>query len=224
MQGIFEGNQELANSLRSSISKPRMQRYINDAGGDPTKALDLYYWNAQLCQSLYFPIQIWEISIRNKINIFLSQKYNPGWPYDDSGAVRQFTRSDRERLLSARTRQERNRRVQRVSTDAIVADLSAGLWVSLLSESYDNPYAWRYNIRRVFPHDQTLERGDAYTLCGRVLEVRNRIAHHEPIYHLPLGEIRADLARLTRAMCPGAHHYATRLCTFAKVFAAHPLH
>jgi hypothetical protein len=52
--------------------------------------------------------------------------------------------------------------------------------------------------------------------------VRNRVAHHEPILALPLGEVRADLDRLTKAMCGASHLYTTSTCTFAATFAARP--
>lgn len=222
MQAIFSGNEQLANALRGTLSEARFARYLHDTNGDQYRALELYHWNAKLSQCLYIPVQIWEISLRNKLNVFLCRKYNSVWPYDTQRAVRQLTRSDQGRLQKTIARQQQDRGLQRPAVDMIVADLSAGFWVSLLTQSYANPYAWRYNIGRIFPHNAHLSRDLAGPMCDRILDVRNRIAHHEPIYHLPLDSIRADLDQLIAAMCPGADAYARGVCDFQTIWAARP--
>lgn len=64
MQAIFAGKEALANSLASTISKPRLKRYMTAAGGDKTAALQLYHWNTELCQAMYLAVQIWEVTLR----------------------------------------------------------------------------------------------------------------------------------------------------------------
>jgi hypothetical protein len=223
MQAIFAGKEALANALRGTLSEARFARYLSESNGDQLLALSLYHWNAKLSQCLYFPVQIWEIALRNKMNVFLGRKYtNPKWMYDEARAVRQLTKSDQKRLTKVIERQKTDRKLAQPTPDMIVADLSAGFWVSQLTQSYDTPYAWRYNITKVFPHDPSLTRSVASTMCDRVLDVRNRIAHHEPVYHLPLDEIRDDLDQLIAGMCPGANEYAMGMCDFPTVWAARP--
>jgi hypothetical protein len=223
MQAIFSGKEALAGALRGSISESRFARYMTDSNGDQMKALELYHWNAQLSQCLYFPVQVWEISLRNKLNAFIGRKHtNPNWMYDDARCVRQLTKSDQKRLHKTIERQRRDRRIQRPTPDMIVADLAAGFWVSQLTQSYDTPYAWRYNIVKVFPHNSSLDRSTVSVMCDRILDVRNRIAHHEPIYHLPLDEIRGDLTSLIAGMCPGADAYAAGLCDFTRLWNSCP--
>jgi hypothetical protein len=223
MQAIFAGKEALANALRGTLSEARVARYVAECNGDLMLALELYHWNAKLSQCMYLPVQIWEIALRNKMNVFLGRKYtNPNWMYDAARAVRQLTNSDRKRLDKVIERQKRDRGLAKPTPDMIVADLSAGFWVSQLTQSYDNPYAWRYNLTKVFPHDSSLSRDNVSTKCDRILDVRNRIAHHEPIYHLPLNDIRDDLDQLIAAMCPGADSYAVGMCDFPKVWASRP--
>jgi hypothetical protein len=104
----------------------------------------------------------------------------------------------------------------------IVADLSAGFWVSQLSGSYEVPYSWRYNLGRVFPHDKALEIKTAWTLCDGLLTLRNRVAHHEPIFHLPLDERHRDLQRMVAAMCRATYAFAEATCSFRAVWGARP--
>ena len=80
-------------------------------------------------------------------------KFSDGaWPYNHVKAVDRFNAGDREKLLEARRRQENERNVSQASTDAIVADLTAGFWVSMLTSAYDKRFAWRSNLNRVFPN------------------------------------------------------------------------
>jgi hypothetical protein len=222
MQGIFAGKEALAGSLASTISKARLKRYTDLSKGNITSALSLYHWNTELSQAMYLPVQIWEVALRNRINTFLERRYGADWPYDIRVAVRQLTVADQEKLEAAKGRQQRKRRVRHAPTGAIVADLSAGFWVSLLSDSYEISYGWRTAIGRVFAYDATLDRPTAHKLCGSLLDVRNRIAHHEPIYHLALSEHRADAERLIKGLCTGAHLYLAGKCELAEALARKP--
>jgi hypothetical protein len=222
MQGIFAGKEALANSLASTISTPRLLRYMKEVGGDKVKALSLYHWNTELSQAMYLPVQIWEITLRNRLNVFLQRKYGADWPYDTKVAVRQLTDRDAQKLEEAKKRQQKNRHTRFAPTGAIVADLSAGFWVSLLSDSYEISYGWKTSIGRVFAYDSTLDRAAVHGLCVPLLDVRNRIAHHEPVYHLPLTHLRADAERLVKAMCTGSHHYLAGKCSLALALEAKP--
>ena len=136
--------------------------------------------------------------------------------------IRQLTRPDAKRLQETIERQQRARKVTSVMLDSVVADLSAGFWVSLLSKSYDLPFVWRDNLGHIFPNDRVLRRAQAAAMCRDLLELRNRVAHHEPIYHLPLDRRRADLSRLLAGMCEGAQAYADNACTLAPLWADRP--
>lgn len=222
MQEIFSKDQTLKHALKDSLSSPRFARYISSAGGDDLRAIGLYHWNARLSQSLYIYLQAWEICFRNRMNEFLCWKYSRNWPYDERRAQRQLTRMDDTRLKEARKRQEKTRGISPAPLPAIVADLSAGFWVSQLSKSYEVPYAWRHNLSRIFPHDRALDARAAWAICDELLSLRNRIAHHEPIFYLPLEQRHRDLQRIVASMCPGTHAFAEASCTFIGVWNTRP--
>ena len=221
MQAIFDGNDFLVNALAGTISKPRLKRYMYASGGDKIKALDLYHWNIELSKAMYFPVQVWEISLRNRLNSYLSKRFGANWPYDPI-AMRQMTKNDLVKLDKAKGRQQRSRRVRQAPTPTIVADLSAGFWVSLLSDSYEVSLSWPTNIGRVFPYDAALDRATAHQICTALLDVRNRIAHHEAIYSLPLADRRSEAERLVVAMCPGASAHLGGKCSLVGAIAAKP--
>ena len=214
MQVRFTESDELQAAFSKSLSVPRLSRYLSDTMNDKKRALEFYMWNTKMSQSFYPILQSWEVCFRNKMNIFLASRYGANWPYENAHFVRQLKHIDKARLEDARYRQERKRRVNPAPVGAIVADLSAGFWVSMLGKSYRLPFVWRTNIRIVFPNDIALTRGDAHSISAQVLDLRNRIAHHEPIYHLPLEQIHRDATRLCGAMCVGTLGYIREICTF----------
>lgn len=222
VQEFFLGNEILTQKLKTSLSLPRFSRYSSAAKGNDVRAISLYHWNSKLSQALYIYLQAWEICFRNRVNEFLCWKYNPAWPYDEKRARRQLTRVDSVRLRDAINRQERTRGISPAPLPAIVADLSAGFWVSQLSKGYEVPYAWKHNLARIFPHDAALQGRSAWKICDELLSLRNRIAHHEPIFALPLEQRHRDLQRIVAAMCPATHALAEASCTFAAVWNARP--
>lgn len=222
MQAPTLDNDASIKAFRSTISESRFARYLSEAKDDFQLAADLYHWNLELSKSLYNSLHMWEVALRNKLNNFLCWKFNPTWPYDTQRALRQMTDNDRRKVTEAISRQRQSRGIQQVPTDAIVADLSAGFWVSLLNKSYEVPFSWRYNITRIFPHDRSIGRVEAADLCDKLLDLRNRAAHHEPIYHLRLPDRRADLGKLLSAMDAVTSAYVNASCTFSAVWADKP--
>lgn len=214
LQAIFLNNEADVNAFIRSLSAPRFSRYLRACDGDVRRACDLYLLNAKLSQSLYLLIQVWEICLRNKVNDFLSWKYGEGWPHD-SRLRRIMTSADLRRLDETIRRQSHLHRVPKPSTDRIVADLSAGCWVSLLGKSYEVPFSWRYNLARIYPHDRSVTRAAAAELCRGLLDLRNRIAHHEAIFQLDLATLKIGLDAQIRGMCLASSSFASHACTFA---------
>ena len=215
-------------SMKDSLSQARFARYLRSAGGDEFMALELYRWNTLIAQSLYVYLQCWEITFRNRVDSLLRWKYGPKWPYDDARAIRNLTKGEKRRLSDTKARQSQQRMLTQVPTDAIVADLSAGFWVSLLSSSHEISLTWHHNIRRVFPHDVLLSREVTHQMSERILTLRNRIAHHEPIFDLPVEQTYSELQRLVSSMCVHTDQFARNNCTFPTIanqrpaFLTHP--
>lgn len=222
MQAIFLGNEERVKSFRATVSEARFGRYLKQADGDPFHAIDLYYWNAQLAQCLYLPLQTWEIAFRNRLNQFLIWKYKHEWPYSEV-LLRTLKGNERHRLNEAKERQEDGRKVRRAPTDAIVADLSAGFWVALLKPGYDFPFTWRYNLSRIYPHAKGLDREALYLSSDALLDLRNRVAHHEPVLHLDLPSLHGSLMTAIAEMCPAVMAYSEAACNFREVWNLRPL-
>jgi hypothetical protein len=222
MQAIFLEDEAKIKSFVASVSKPRLSKYLQKSKSNLKEALLLYHWNSQLSQALYLPLQSWEIALRNKLNEFLCYKYGSNWPYE-TRALRNLTSKDAKRLQDTIGRQIVDRKGVAPTTNQIVADLSAGFWVSQLGKSYTIPYGWHHNLKhRVFTNDPSMTREDASAICDDLLDLRNRVAHHEPIFQRPLDRLKADLDDILNAMCAGTAAYMASACSFSEIWNAKP--
>ena len=63
-----EVQRSLIETLRPVISVGRLGTYLVAAGFDPSRALQLYIWNARVGEAFHLPIQAVEVGLRNRIN------------------------------------------------------------------------------------------------------------------------------------------------------------
>lgn len=209
--------------IMSTLSSARMARYVELARGKGCHPLDLYLHNERLSASLQFILSMWEVVLRNRLSAFLSWKYSADWPYQDR-LLRQLAREDAERLIDSRKRQAADRKVPRATTDSIVADLSVGFWVSLLTRHYEVPFAWRRggNLSRVFPNRPDYSLTDVQPLLGQLRTLRNRAAHREPILSMDLPRLKTAALELTSAMCSDTGAFVRANCDFDECWRTGP--
>jgi hypothetical protein len=87
----------------------------------------------------------------------------------------------------------------------VVAELPFGFWVSLLGSGSDyETRLWRPALCRAFPGYQG-RRQPLHRELDEARRLRNRIAHHEPVYGRDLA---ADHARLLRILAIVSTEYA----------------
>lgn len=72
----------------------------------------------------------------------------------------------------------------------MIAELKFAFWESIFTSRHDTRL-WTPHLRRVFPNvDNTMSvaqvRSDIRARLGHIRIVRNRIAHHEPIFERPI--------------------------------------
>jgi hypothetical protein len=167
-----------------------------DANEDVTvAALRLYRWNVELSAALMVPIHLCEITVRNAASDALEAVYGPQWPW--SPGLRQALTNP---LHGYRPRQDLIDTASAHSTAGkVVAELKFAFWESIFTSRHDTRL-WTPHLRRVFPNvDNSIPvgqvRSDIRARLGHIRILRNRIAHHEPIFGRPIvdhfGRIRS---------------------------------
>jgi hypothetical protein len=165
----------------------RPYRYAAETEGTHTEVL--YLWNIEVSAAFYLTLSCLEVGLRNALHAQLRVQYGRSdwWlasPLDehDQSKVRKAVDDLRQRNSGA------------PCADSIVAALSFGFWVRLLSRRYDRSL-WVPTLHRAFPTYHGAREPLRNNLQTMVL-LRNRIMHHEPIHHRHLAADHAKIHRL----------------------------
>jgi Abi-like protein len=176
--------------IPATLSTPRFATYLAACNNDTEAALRLYGWNARVASAFLFPLHLFEICIRNAVANAAAVTYSATWPW-----VANFERSlpkpyyphfsPHQEILKVRKRHENP-----PSTGRVIADLKFAFWVSMFTLRHE-PRLWRPYIKNEFPNapaGMAVEqlRIRIYNVSEAVRQLRNRIAHHEPIFGLDL--------------------------------------
>lgn len=182
-------------ALERSLSPSRLAPYLTQVAGDKQLALKFYLWNARLSKAFLYPLHVAEITIRNAMHGALSSIYGgPTWIlYNQSTSMpqsRQFVLTSEsqnawdsaQRRLIARRRRQNNS--SPITPNDMVAALTFDFWSNLFRFDYDAEWSQPGLLRNVFPNlPNNFGRPDVQRQVATVNDLRNRIAHHEPIYN-----------------------------------------
>lgn len=173
---------EEIHALSKVLSAPRFATYLAAMGGDKEAALELYRWNMELSAAFLVPLQICEVSVRNAIVTAIESVYGANWPWEKG-----FQISLRNPSTGYSPRKDLVDLAGRLPTSGkIVAELKFVFWEKMLTHSHD-AVIWNPFLRSVFPSSDTARtvqqlRSDGFAALQKIRDLRNRIAHHEPIF------------------------------------------
>lgn len=214
--------QPAAHLLESVLSKPRLDSYRSYWRVNADGAVGLYMWNGEVCAELSKLLHFFEVALRNSAHRALSLNQSAGasnsvawwdalWP--------QLSVDTQSKIQALRVR-------ARPSPDELVSRLSFGFWPNLLN--------WMAKQRTglmpaVLPghalslpgaqlgwHDRRC-RAEALQPFFELKDLRNRIAHHEPVWKFgPLLDTSSGAARRIAA---ASTNEATTLQRFARLMS-----
>lgn len=176
------------------LGAARFQKYVTTCHGDRAAALALYQWNADLGQALMKDIGFFEVALRNSYDAAISARWRGAdhWLLDpESPAVLPIWRVKKERsgLRRGTDVNYPNRRAvdaairkaggPHATPGKVIAELSFGFWRQLTSSSMEK-VLWVPYVHHAYPAGTS--RSDIDHVIADINTVRNRIAHHEPIF------------------------------------------
>jgi hypothetical protein len=194
-----------------AFSLARVAPYLRAAVGDGAVAERLYWWSVEISAAFYGPLHCLEATLRNALHGQLSRRYaRADW------WVRAPLSPGTMRAIGEARRKCQQRKTRMCGPDDVVAQLSFGFWVSLLSRGvkYDR-LLWVPALHRAFPYYSGRRSALHDSLLSMVL-LRNRIMHHEPIHHRDLAADHRKLYRLLGYISPES---AVRALTMDRVAA-----
>ena len=177
-------NDEIA-ELPTLLSAPRFARYLAETGNDTEQALKLYQWNLELSGEFLKVLHICEIGIRNGISDAITEVHGDRWPWVQGFRV---SLQNPRRGYNPRRNLEDVARLQ-PSTGKVIAELKFAFWERMLNSSHQQRL-WDHKLEHGFPNaDRTkgsaAAREKLRNSTYAVRSLRNRIAHHEPIFYRP---------------------------------------
>lgn len=200
----MSNNRQIIQAVRASLSSARLATYETAAGvtsDDDLAALALYAWNADVSGALLGPLHICEVVIRNAVADVLEAVYGTNWPWSLT-----FERSLPDPALGYSPRRDlQAARRGVVTVGKVIPELKFVFWQKMFTGRYDN-HIWLPHLRRVMPNVDPLQpipalRRGIYDDLECVRLLRNRIAHHEPVFRRNLPDDYQKITNLVGFRC-----------------------
>jgi len=190
----FSHNDSSADSIKEGFSSTRMQKYLYFAANDIEKALELHAYNSFLGASLHPPIQTFELFLRNSCDRQLTELYQRDDWFDAFPHFDEFAFLIDE--INATKKRLRALRRDPNHPPCVIADLSFGFWAGLFVARLDR-VLYSKGLDKVFPLRPTgMQRARLHDGLDKLRTLRNRVAHHEPLFHRNLPKAHGLIVKL----------------------------
>lgn len=187
-------------SLPRVVSSERFDTYRAATVG-VGHAVRLYTWNVEISAALWGPLHVLEIATRNAISRELvSGTGADAWWRELELHHPQTAAVERAERAAGEQRSDGS-----VPPGKVVAELGFAFWIGLLANRY-HAALWEPYLHRAFPYrPPQIRRGDIHDTADRLRLLRNRIAHHEPIFQRDLAADHQALETLVGYVDHDAH-------------------
>ncbi len=191
---------QINSALRLTISDQRLTKYLEESDHDLDRSIDLYENNMRLSEAFYLPLQHLEVCLRNKLNECISDHYGCDWLVQQT----QIPLNDFSRRM---INQAKESATENPSHGDVVAELKFAFWVGLISRGYDQTL-WRSCLHSCFQNMDNKRRSIVHGRLNAIRRFRNRVAHHEPIFHLDCGLRYTELQEAISWMCEDTSNWS----------------
>ncbi len=164
-----------------------MCRYLSACASDTKRAMTLYRYNLKLSQEMFAIISCFEVALRNKINKEMKMNFGNDWLRDfilPGGQFDSDPRVEGTRKIIKKAYEGLVRSHNYLHTK-LLAEMEFGVWKYMF-----NNVQYRLSGRcllNIFPNKPTstpqLQYDNAFVFnaLDTINNMRNRIAHHEPV-------------------------------------------
>ncbi len=204
--------------LEQCLSPKRLEVYGLDGSGARTITAR-YLWNIAVCESLYAPLHLLEVGLRNAIDSSMTRRTGcPEWY--DRVALADWGKTQVESAKTSVTKRKKP-----LEPGRVVAELQFGFWTSMFQDEYQQLADGFLpgGIKETFPnlpkslHNRKRIKGD----LDRMRNLRNRVFHHERIVHWhDLREQHALILDFVQWISSDLAELATLIDTFPAVHGA----
>lgn len=167
--------------LEGLLSPERIGPYRLVTADRIDDAMNLYRWNANAAALTFVCLGNLEVLLRNALSGRLSEMTPAGTPWyvHYRSVLTEKAVGDLDRALDRLTEKRKT-----VTDGRVVAELNLSFWRFLLTPRYSRTL-WTPGLSKALPH-AGLTLSTISQQVAKVYDLRNRIAHHEPIHLLDL--------------------------------------
>lgn len=216
---LFPYNAAVIAALEAILSTDRLTSYLQETNGGKEAALRLYAWNTTISAAFYGPLQGLEVALRNALHRELTTTFGAAW-YDHLNST--LAGKELNRIGEAKATLVRNRKS--VDPPHMVAELPFGFWIALLGPGPQGLYhnrLWIPALHKAFPHTKQPRR-EIHRPLDHLRLLRNRIAHHEPIFRRHLAADYDTILRVVQWISPETATWIDHHATVRAILAERP--
>mgnify|MGYP000846570720 FL=1 len=184
--------------LTRLLNSDRLTTYLRACQGDQDRALRLYVWNIEVASAFWGSFNVLEVALRNVIHAELSALAGRDDWWNAQIGLHQFEQSRVADAIGA----ARQAKGAAALPGHVVAELSLGFWTGLLANGY-HQRLWVPALHAAFPH-LVGRRRELHRKLESLRKLRNRIAHHEPVFARNLTADHERLLGILGAISPVA--------------------
>jgi len=195
-------------AIRPLLSARRLATYEAACGSNTAEAMRLYAWNIEASAATWGGFAVLEVCLRNAISAQLAT-YTGRTDWWNSPLV--TLRAQQQGAINAATGPS-------ATPDSVVASLTFGFWTSLLANRY-HQQLWVPAINGAFPGYRG-RRGVLQQRLEALRRLRNRLAHHEPVFRRNLAADHRIILDVLGWLEPAARAWVERDSRLTAVLAA----
>ncbi|WP_323131107.1 Abi family protein [Sinorhizobium medicae] len=205
-------------ALEMALSLERFGRYLDWANGDRSRAIELYTLNTLISESLYTPLQMLEVALRNRIHAVMTEAVNESWFHEPGIAARRMAAEQLAKAI-----QDIEEAKKEPTPGRVVAALTFSFWTAMFGKDYET--LWQTTLHKIGrkPDGKGLRRKDFSGPLAQIRSLRNRIAHHEPVIMWNLPKRHDSMMEMTGWLSPPAAEWCQTHCRFQQVYPAEPI-
>lgn len=176
------------------LSEVRLSAYKKKNSEEDNHCIAMHQWNVQIGEAMKPSLSYFELLLRNHINAVFKHCYGDDWllsvPVELclSQTDRKKNRECERDFIKTKKRKPRH--------DDILSRMSLGFWTAFFHKKYDSFWFNKEHWRIVFPYlpRRFCKRKYIEPKIKQIKNLRNRIAHLEPVWDLnpPINQIHYD--------------------------------
>ena len=202
--------------IEAGLAVERLEAYRHQDEASPLTTLSRYLWNMALCESLYSPLQMAEVALRNRIHACFTDTFSVVDWYTTDGLLLPWQAKMVEKALAGL-----EERKIKITPGKVVAELHFGFWTGFFNRAHERAGVAHALTKPVFQYAPKYER-TAHKLAQRwneIRDLRNRVFHHERLIHWKdITDRHAALIETIGWISPELQELTEKLDTFASVY------